>query len=109
MKMIQPCLLLALAAAHSVALAQNAWPTKAVRAIVPFAPGGGTDVMARILAPKLSEDFGHPVVIDNRTGAGGAIGNEIVVRAPPDGYTILIGASSDASNAALYKLPYDPI
>ena len=109
MKMIQPCLLLALAAAHSVAPAQNAWPTKAVRAIVPFAPGGGTDVMARILAPKLSEDFGHPVVIDNRTGAGGAIGNEIVVRAPPDGYTILIGASSYASNAALYKLPYDPI
>ena len=109
MKIVQSWLLLALVTAHSTALAQAPWPTKAIRAIVPFAPGGGTDVMARILAPKLTEEFGHPVVIDNRTGAGGAIGNEIVVRAQPDGYTILIGASSYASNAALYKLPYDPI
>mgnify|MGYP003333941473 CR=1 FL=1 len=119
MKVIQQRPVLALAAALAMlpsgALAQdarppqssNAWPTKAVRAIVPFAPGGGTDVMARILAPKLAEEFGQQFVIDNRTGAGGAIGNEIVVRAPPDGYTILIGASSYASNAALYKLPYD--
>jgi tripartite-type tricarboxylate transporter receptor subunit TctC len=91
------------------AAAQAPWPTKPVRAVVPFAPGGGTDVMARILAPKLAEEFGQSFVIDNRTGAGGAIGNEIVVRAQPDGYTILIGASSYASNAALYKLPYDPI
>ncbi len=85
------------------------WPTKSVRAVVPFAPGGGTDVMARIIAPKLAEEFGQPMVIDNRTGAGGSIGVEMVVRANPDGYTILIGASSYASNAALYKLPYDPI
>ena len=109
MKIVQPWLLLALVTAHSTVQAQAPWPTKAIRAIVPFAPGGGTDVMARIIAPKLTEEFGHPVVIDNRTGAGGAIGNEIVVRAQPDGYTILIGASSYASNAALYKLPYDPI
>ena len=90
------------------AQAQN-WPSKPVRAVVPFAPGGGTDVMARIMAPKLSEEFGQTFVIDNRAGAGGAIGTDIVVRAQPDGYTILIGASSYASNAALYKLGYDPI
>lgn len=88
---------------------RNNWPDKPVRAIVPFAPGGGTDVVARIIAPKLSEAFGQNFIIDNRTGAGGSIGTEIVVRANPDGYTILIGASSYASNAALYKLPYDPI
>jgi tripartite-type tricarboxylate transporter receptor subunit TctC len=93
----------------AAANAQAPWPNKPVRAVVPFAPGGGTDVMARILVPKLAEEFGQQFVIDNRTGAGGAIGNEIVVRAAPDGYTILIGASSYASNAALYKLPYDPI
>jgi tripartite-type tricarboxylate transporter receptor subunit TctC len=105
-------LLLSVALAASLPYAQaqtTTWPTKSVRSIVPFAPGGGTDVMARILAPKLSETFGQTFVIDNRTGAGGSIGVEMVVRAVPDGYTILIGASSYASNAALYKLPYDPI
>ena len=110
LKTMQKLLLLSLAGMAPLVHGQSAkWPNKAVRAIVPFAPGGGTDVMARILAPKLAEDFGQPVVIDNRTGAGGSIGVEMVVRANPDGYTILIGASSYASNAALYKLPYDPI
>jgi len=92
-------------------LADNAsvWPNKVIRTIVPFAPGGGTDVVARIIAPKLSEEFGQQFVIDNRAGAGGAIGSEMAVKALPDGYTIMIGASSFASNAALYKLPYDPI
>jgi tripartite-type tricarboxylate transporter receptor subunit TctC len=85
------------------------WPDKSVRVVVPFAPGGATDVVARMLAPRLSEEFGQPFVVDNRAGAGGSIGVEIVVRANPDGYTILVGASSYASNAALYKLPYDPI
>lgn len=113
LKSMQNWLVLALAGiALTAPLAQGQsakWPGKAVRAIVPFAPGGGTDVMARILAPKLAEDLAQPVVIDNRTGAGGSIGVEMVVRANPDGYTVLIGASSYASNAALYKLPYDPI
>jgi len=106
------CLLLVLSLAAALPLAQGQtakWPDKSVRAIVPFAPGGGTDVVARIVAPKLSEEFGQQFVIDNRAGAGGSIGVEMVVRANPDGYTILIGASSYASNAALYKLPYDPI
>ena len=103
-------LLLALAATLPLANAQSVkWPDKPVRAIVPFAPGGGTDVVARIIAPKLSEIFGQTFIIDNRAGAGGSIGVEMVVRANPDGYTLLIGASSYASNAALYKLPYDPI
>ncbi len=100
-------LLLALAIAPC-AHAQN-WPDKPIRAIVPFAPGGGTDVVARIVAPKMADEFGQSIIIDNRAGAGGSIGVEMVVRANPDGYTILIGASSYASNAALYKLPYDPI
>lgn len=103
-------LLLALAAALSVAQAQTGkWPDKAVRVVVPFAPGGATDVVARIMAPRLSEEFGQQFVVDNRAGAGGAIGSELVVRANPDGYTIMVGASSYASNAALYKLTYDPI
>jgi len=102
--------LLALIATVFATVAQSAsWPDKPIRTVVPFAPGGGTDVVARIVAPKLSEEFGQQFVIDNRAGAGGAIGTDIAVRANPDGYTILIGASSYASNAALYKLPYDPI
>jgi tripartite-type tricarboxylate transporter receptor subunit TctC len=97
-------------AALPVAHAQTAkWPEKSVRAIVPFAPGGATDVVARIVAPKLSEEFGQSFIIDNRAGAGGSIGVDLMVRANPDGYTILIGASSYTSNAALYKLTYNPI
>ena len=96
--------------AANAAFAQPAkWPDKPVRAIVPFAPGGATDVVARIVAPRMAEGFGQQFIIDNRAGAGGSIGVEMVVRAHPDGYTILFGASSYASNAALYKLPYDPI
>jgi len=103
-------LLLAFTATAPVAHAQPAkWPDKSVRAIVPFAPGGATDVVARVVAPKLSEEFGQQFIIDNRAGAGGSIGVDLMVRANPDGYTILIGASSYTSNAALYKLSYDPI
>ena len=89
--------------------AQTKWPERPVRVVVPFAPGGATDVVARLMAPRLAEEFGQQFVIDNRAGAGGTIGTEIVVRANPDGHTIVIGASSYASSAALYKLPYDPI
>ncbi len=113
MKFTQPLLLLALAATVPAAFAQPApsskWPDKPVRAIVPFAPGGASDVVARIMSPKLAEEFGQSFVVDNRAGAGGSIGVEMVVRANPDGYTILIGASSYTSNAALYKLSYDPL
>ena len=110
MKTTRALLLLALSAALPAAHAQSTkWPDKPVRAIVPFAPGGASDVVARILSPKFAEEFGQSFIVDNRAGAGGSIGVEMVVRAAPDGYTILIGASSYTSNAALYKLSYDPL
>ncbi|MGH8617598.1 MAG: Bug family tripartite tricarboxylate transporter substrate binding protein [Burkholderiales bacterium] len=89
--------------------AADTYPTKPIRVVVPLAPGGGADLYARVLAPRLSEAFGKPVVIDNRTGGGGMIGHEIAVRAVPDGYTVAVTSASYAANAALFKLPYDPI
>jgi tripartite-type tricarboxylate transporter receptor subunit TctC len=101
---------LALAAASPAVSAQSgAWPDKPVRLVVPFAPGGGTDVLARMIAPRLSEAFRQSFVIDNRGGAGGTIGTEIVVRAAPDGYTIGLASSSHATAPTLYKLSFDPI
>lgn len=91
------------------AFAQTAYPTKPIRLIVPFAPGGGTDVVARLLAQKLTEAFGQTVIVDNRAGGGGAMGTETTVRATPDGYTTIIMSGSYATNAAIYKLSYDPV
>ncbi len=103
-------LLLALAASLPAAQAQTGkWPEKPVRMVVAFAPGGGTDIIARIIAPRLSQEFGQQFVVDNRGGAGGMIGTEIVVRADPDGYTISLVSSSYATSPVLYQLPYDPI
>jgi tripartite-type tricarboxylate transporter receptor subunit TctC len=102
--------LLSLAAALPAASAPAAqWPDKPVRMIVPLAPGGGTDIMARLFASRLSAEFGQQFIADNRSGAGGMIGQEIAVRANPDGYTLITVAASYAANAALYKLPYDPV
>jgi tripartite-type tricarboxylate transporter receptor subunit TctC len=108
--------LLALAAAAATValpgtvLAQAGWPTKPVRIVVPFAPGGTTDILARVLAPELSKAFGQPFVVDNRGGAGGNIGAEHVAKSPGDGYTLLMGTvGTHGINKALYNsLPYDP-
>ena len=103
-------LLLALAAALPAAQAQTGkWPDKPVRVVVPFPPGGSTDIVARLIATGLSQEFGQQFIVDNRPGAAGAIGTEMVVRANPDGYTFMVAPSSYSANAALYKLPYDPI
>ncbi len=80
-------------------------PTKAIRVIVPFPAGGGIDTVFRFVSPKLSENLGQPIVIDNRPGAGGDIGTEMVAKAPPNGATLLATFSSFASNAALYTRP----
>jgi tripartite-type tricarboxylate transporter receptor subunit TctC len=91
--------------------AQSAWPSKPVRIIVPFAAGGTTDILARAIAPELSKAFGQQFIVDNRAGAGGNVGAEVVARSAPDGYTLLMGTvGTHGINRALYaKLPYDPI
>jgi tripartite-type tricarboxylate transporter receptor subunit TctC len=93
------------------AFATAAYPDKPVRLVAPFVPGGPTDIVARVVAQRLSQAFGQTVVVDNRGGAGGAIGCEIVARSVPDGYTIMIGSSGNLAVApALFaKLPYDPV
>jgi len=105
--------LIALAAAvavPSVALAQADWPTKPVRIVVPFAPGGTTDILARVLAPELSKAFGQQFIVDNRGGAGGNIGADHVAKSAGDGYTLLMGTvGTHGINKALYtNLSYDP-
>ncbi|MBC7778763.1 MAG: tripartite tricarboxylate transporter substrate binding protein [Proteobacteria bacterium] len=88
----------------------STWPSRPMRMIVPFAPGGVTDVLARLLGARYTEAFGQPVAIDNRAGAGGNIGAEIVVKAAADGHTILFSSAALAVNPSLYKsLSYDPL
>jgi tripartite-type tricarboxylate transporter receptor subunit TctC len=89
--------------------AQQNYPSRPIRLIVPFPPGGQTDVVARALSQKLAEAFGQSVVVDNRPGAAGSIGAEIAVKSPGDGYTMLMVSTSYAGNVALYKLNYDPV
>jgi tripartite-type tricarboxylate transporter receptor subunit TctC len=95
----------------SAALAQSAYPAKPVRLIVPFPPGGAVDYYARTVQNRLAETLGQTIVIENRAGAGGMIGAELVAKSPPDGYTLLIGnIAALAMNVGLYaKMPYDPV
>jgi len=99
----------ALLLAAGGAYAQQAYPYKPIRLIVPFPAGGQTDVVARTVALKLSEAFGQQVVVDNRPGAAGSIGVELGLNSTPDGYTVIQISTSYAGNVALYKLKYDPV
>jgi len=100
----------ALAAMPGVAQAQQKFPTKTIRFVVPFSPAGGTDTLARLIAQKMSENWGQSVVIENRTGAGGTIGTGIVAKATPDGHTLLLSSSAFAITAAMQpNLTYDPL
>ncbi len=93
----------------STVAAQTAWPIKPVKIVVPFAPGGTTDILARAMAPELTKAFGQPFVVENRAGAGGNVGADVVAKAPADGYTILMGTvGTHGINKALYaKMPFD--
>jgi len=100
----------ALACCVSLGAAAQAWPSKPVRIVVPFAAGGTTDILARAIAPELTRAFGQSFFVDNKGGAGGNLGAEIVAKSPGDGYTLLMGTvGTHGINRALYaKLPYDP-
>jgi tripartite-type tricarboxylate transporter receptor subunit TctC len=100
----------AIALVTGTAVAQSTYPAKPVRVIVPSSAGGGTDIIARIIAPKLTQALGQQVVIDNRPGAGTMIGGELVAKAPPDGYTLLMCVSTLATNPVIYrKVPYNAL
>ena len=93
----------------ATAVAAQAFPSKPIRIIAPFPPASVADVLARPIAQKMNETWGQPVIVDNRTGAAGSVGADVVAKAPPDGYTVLLGTiGTNAINAALYsKMPYD--
>lgn len=104
------CVGIAMGATCGLVHAQrDAYPAKPVRLIVPFTPGGGTDAIARLVAAKVSDAFGRSVVVDNRAGGAGTIGVETAVQSIPDGYTMLMISASYGTNAAVYKLTYDPV
>jgi tripartite-type tricarboxylate transporter receptor subunit TctC len=96
--------------ASTQAFAQSPYPTKPIRMIVPSSAGGGSDIVARMVAPKLGERLGQQIVVENRAGAGTMIGGEVVAHAAPDGYTLLMGISTLATNPAIYKkVPYNAL
>jgi tripartite-type tricarboxylate transporter receptor subunit TctC len=108
MKRILVLVVVALSALAGIAQGQP-YPSKPVRIIVPFAPGGGSDFIGRFIAQKLSERLGQQFIVDNRPGAGGNLGAEIAVKSAPDGYTLLLIAGSYTVNPSLYKTAYDPV
>ena len=101
---------LALSVIAPAANAQGAFPNKPITLVVTYPPGGGADAMARLIAPKMGEALGQAVIIENKPGASGQIGASAVAKAAPDGYTLMLDASSFSANPALYpKLPYDSL
>src|ERR1041384_1239512 len=98
-------LLASIVCAVGVSPAAAEWPERPVTMVVPFAAGGGTDLLGRVVAKQLSEVLGQQVVVENVGGAGGMIGSARVVKSPPDGYTMVIGTTADAINQSLYKAP----
>ena len=105
----QLTVLMALAVTAGAAWAAETWPSRPIRMIVPFPPGGSNDIVGRLVAAQLTDRLGKTVVVDNRAGAAGTIGTEIAVRSQPDGHTLLIISAAYAYNPMVYKLPYDPI
>lgn len=105
------CLLLLLLPLFAASAWAQDWPTRPIRVIVPFPPGGATDIPARLLAPKLQDSLGQPVVIENRPGAGGIIGIQAAAQSQPDGYTLLMATNAEVvMHPSIYpKLPYDPL
>ena len=96
--------------AAPLSIKAQGYPNRPIRMVAPFAPGGGTDISARILAEGMSQELGQPVIVDNRPGAGSILGTDIVAKSTPDGYTLLLGNISMAFNSALYKkLPFDTL
>ena len=87
----------------------QSWPTRPIRLVVPFATGGGSDFIGRFMAQRLGQLLGQPVVVENRPGAGSTLGIEMVVKSPPDGYTLGLIASSYTVTPSLYKLKFDPV
>lgn len=100
----------ALAGATPAAFAQPGFPSRPIKFIVPYPPGGATDLVGRLLAAKLQESWGQTVVVENKPGASGMIGSEQVARAAPDGHTVLVGITTHIQNSAIFaKVPYDPL
>lgn len=97
-----------LSACVAAAAAAQQYPTRPVKIVVPFAPGGSNDILGRVIAAQLTEKLGQTVFVDNRPGAGGSVGADAVAKSPPDGYTLLLISASFAMNAAIAKLPFDP-
>lgn len=109
MRITRIVMIFAVAICFTAAAFAQDYPAKPVKVIVPFTEGSATDLFARIVSKKLSELWGQPVAVENRAGAGGTLGADVVAKSAPDGYTLLVNSSAHAANAALYsKLPYDP-
>ena len=109
MKHIITCLIGLMSSTMAGTALSQAYPSKPIRIVAPFAPGGGTDLIARVAAQKMSEALGQQTVVDNRPGAGGVLGAELGAKSPPDGYTFTLIAGSYAVNPSLFKLTFDPL